>query len=788
MANCEGCPYGGKTIGSRGNPEASFVIVGEAPGSKELATGRPFTGPSGIMLWGAFEKAGLPRPWENGHVFITHAMACRPTETPPSNRAIQSCHTRLASEVGTRADKVILALGNSALRSLTGRNNLKMTSERGKVIDSVFGRIIPTWHPASILRDPGKFKQLVADVDYAVSLWNGKAAKHPGEVKYRVVRDHSTALAFVEALRSAPLLAADIETSGFNPRQDRILDLGICWEKNKVVIFPHQFVTPEILGPLFDDPNPTWIWHNGKFDTGFLHHAGLNARVDQDCMLMHYALDETKGTHDLKQLSADYLGAESYEDVVKQYAGPKSEGYSSVPKKILYPYLARDCDYTFQLYGELKKELDAQSGLRQLYERILLPASRFLQRVENHGFYIDRARLGVVRSELTEKRDTAAARLGVVADKHFDPALYAADTEAKKIPKEFNPASSKQLTWLLFDRLRLRPTKKGVPLNTREDTLKLLPPNDVVEALLDFREAQKALSTYVDGILERIERDGRVHSTYLLHGTATGRLASRNPNLQNIPRSGLIKTMFAAMPGRVLIEIDYDQAELRCLAHLSRDPFLMQCYQLGRKLHHEVAVEMYGEGYDAHQYIRAKAVNFGIAYGRREHSLAREFDIPLTEAKDMVDAWFNRAPVAYAYLESCRRAPLEGKALVSVFGRQRRFHMVNEKNLNEVQNEASNFPISSMASDLLLSSAMICEPVFREEDAYIVNLVHDSMVIDAPDNPEVIERVITYGIQTMCSLPKKLFNSPVPFAADAKVGYNWGQTEKFVSRKELVTA
>jgi DNA polymerase-1 len=204
----------------------------------------------------------------------------------------------------------------------------------------------------------------------------------------------------------------------------------------------------------------------------------------------------------------------------------------------------------------------------------------------------------------------------------------------------------------------------------------------------------------------------------------------------------------------------------------------MGCYIGGRNLHHEVALEMYGEGYSGQQYIRAKAVNFGIAYGRSHHSLMTEFGISEDEAKDIIRKWFRRAPRAASYIKNCRRAPFKGVSLVNPFGRHRRFGLIVDKNANQLQNEASNFPIQSTASDLTLLSAMHMLPELNELDAFVVNVVHDSVLIEAPDRSDVIRKAIKIAKETMIWVPTEYLRSKVPFDADAKIGRCWGKMEK----------
>jgi uracil-DNA glycosylase family 4 len=824
---CENCPYGGRTCATKGPIDADICIVGEAPGANEIAKGVPFIGLSGKLLDESMRRANFPR-WTDA--FYTNALRCRPPKkgTPPNRDSISSCRPRLLEEVNAHPRKVVLALGNTAARSLLGDARFTMTSGRGQIYRLHNTIIVPTWHPAAVMRDPGKYQQMVRDMTRAADILKGDYhGEGPADTKYIVCNTPELVDKAVAGLRKVPVLAADIETGGLNPRKSPILCIGFAWKPGHVVIIPAKYL--DRLAPLFgsdDDeralpspslpppsqggeplnysseagqqglaasdtvsasrPGPSFVWHNGKFDTAFLRSYGLNAVVDEDTMLMHYAIDETRGTHDLKQLAMEMLSAGDYEREVKELArGYKAEeyGYSMVPRKILYKYLAKDCDYTFQIFQKLYPRLERSPGLMGMYRNLLVRASVFLQQVEERGIWVNQDTLEALRKRLEAKRDAEEATVQEVADAYWDAEKYVDATGAKKMPKFFNPASSKQVNWLVYSKLGLRPAK-GFEHDTQKETLESMPKHPFTGALLRLRSVEKELSTYVYGIQKRIEGDGRVHSTFLIHGTVTGRLSSRNPNMQNIPREGGTREVFAAPPGRILVEVDLSQAELRVLAHLSQDDFLVGCYREGRKLHHEVAVTMYGEGYNGFQYIRAKAVNFGIAYGRGGASLAQEFGIPDWEGEEMVNAWFRRAPVAHKYILWCRQQPLLGKSLVSPFGRRRRFGLVTKENLHEVQNEASNFPMQSTASDITLTAAIEMEQDLPLQ-VDIINLVHDSILFECPNNIDIVREVIRIAKYHMKRVPYDRFQSIVPFESDAKIGYAWGALAEWDPDKEL---
>lgn len=763
--HCSTCPYRevSGAIGTQGNLDAPVVIIGEAPGANEIRTGEPFVGQAGQLLNRVLERAGIDRRT----CYVTNSMLCRPTESPPPREAIDACRGRVTAELGAYPRQLIITLGNSALRSITGNHNLKITHERGRIIDTPYGPAVPTIHPAAVLRGYSDFPRLLKDVAYAGSLIAGAPRRTAGTTKYTVVTEQSIAKA-VKFLLQHSILAADIETSGYNPLVDRILSVAVSWEKNHVAVFPDTLLAHKELRRLFEEPGPKWIWHNGKFDTSFLRVVGVRARVDGDTMLMHYALDEARGTHDLKQLAGDYLGAPDYKLELRKYLPRVSDSFELVPRPVLYKYQAKDADCTGQLYPLLRVQLERHPTLVKLYEDLLIPASHFLQRVEARGMYVNQPYL----DELEKKLETVLtaqheAILEEVAG-YWDPEQYSRETGAKTAPVQFNPGSPLQLRWVLSKNL------KRTVATTREDTLIKLPQSRLVKALLKYRETAKALSTYVRGIRGEIDPDGRVRSTYLLHGTATGRLSSRGPNMQNIPRDKTIRNVFQAPPGRLLVEMDYSQIELRVLAYLSGDQFLRDVYMRGRDLHDEVALALFGPKFTKEQRVRAKFVNFGIAYGRGAGSIASEFGIPYEEASRMIKEWFRRAPEARDFIMECRRAPNLGKSMETLFGRRRRFGLITNENRNALENEAVNFPMQSTASDITLTFAMRYDRDLRVKwGAGVVNLIHDSVLIEVPQSANV-EAMIGWTADKMRKHPQEVLETDMPFEVSISKGTLWG--------------
>jgi len=775
MADCYNCPYSKypKIPPSR-IKKADVAIVGEAPGATEIARKKPFVGASGQLLRKALSLVGLPSA---DNIFITNAMLCKPpTGKLIKKGAVVNCRKRLLRELQQVQPKVIIALGNTAMHTLTDRFDLKITKEQGRVLDSSIllldCKIVPAFHPAAILRDGSKYRHFLASLRRAKEVLQHGDVNRPPDPSYEVVQTGKQLDEVKEDLVKQQYLAADIETSG-TFLSGEILDLGIAWKPGSVLIFPGDMVP--YLKDLFSHPHPKWIWQHGKYDLKFLHQRGIPARLDEDTMILHYCLNENPGTHDLEQLCAYYFGDEPYKNVVDKYTKgqPKSLGYANVPKDVLYPYLAKDCDRTLRLFFKLRPEVMADGRLKKLYYELLLPASRFLIKVEMKGLFVDKEELKAKDTELTERLEKITNYIKQLAEPLWDAEEYRRVTGAKSAPKYFNPGSVPQLKWLLYDRLRLTGNKKR---STDADALKAMKEqHDIVDAILEFRSVRKLHSTYIKAVKRLTDVDGRIHSIFNVHGTVTGRLSSSEPNVQNVTKE--MRVLYRAEPGYTLIEADYKAAELRTLAYISGDDYLKEVFRQGRDLHGEVAEALQIDR------MQAKTINFGIAYGRTAHSISEAFGINYSEAQRMIDDWFERAPKAYQYLKSCDEAVIKGEILATPLGRLRRFGLITDQNFEDLQKEARNFRIQSIASDMTLISAITMQPKLEQIDAHVINLVHDSILVECPENE--VYKAAKIIVSTMEETPRRVLNSEVPFEVDIKVGYNWGKLKE-VELSELI--
>lgn len=868
---CQDCPYlKGRTCGSSGPADSPLAIIGEGPGREELLAGKPFIGKSGKLLDLVLKRAGIKRE----EAFVTNALLCQPTDSPPSKDALNACRSRLAEEVLDYPRRVILGMGNSAVRSLLGDHSFKVTARRGHpiVLDSeglyegVEGPlaptvIVPTYHPAAILRNQGEYPRWLEDIKYAGRLLADgvNALKRPAKPHaliliadpndepenggkdadgtqladwptFDYVAGIPAAINAVNYLLEKPKLAADIETGfSYSQRLGEVICLAVAWSPTDAVVFSEELMKSRGFRPhlrrLLTTDGPQWVGHNwNAYDSAYL----INKILDHteppegvgaingahDTLLEHYVLDESKGTHSLEQLARDFLGAEDYKYVVRRHTEKGDQGYENVPREVLYPYAALDTTHTFSLHEDhLCAKIHASPSLTRLYENLLLPASRFLRRVQDYGLWVDQPFIGKLDRQLSAELERAHANLAREVAPLWDTDEYMASQWAtKKRPDGYNAGNYRHTSFVLQKLIG------WVPMNTNERTLRDLDqtgkdqsatfgykaknyarghPNrkvklnyPYIQALIDVRLGLTAYRKLVKGTRKYLEPDGRLHTTFKMVNTETGRLSSTDPNLQNLPVPEKDDPMPArdivgAPPGRVIIEADYSQVELRLLAHFSDDENLLNVYRTDRDLHTELSIAIWGErkfdatgrqisGYTNYQRVRAKAVNFGIAYGRGAGSIAAEHDIPEAEAEEMRQTWFNTFPSAAAWLRQLHEQVLTGRTVITPFGRRRRFGVVSRDNYVGLQNESANFPMQSTASDLTLYSAMRAQERWDRAgvDAHVVCLVHDAVVVECPES--ISEEVAATLRAVMEDTPRRILQPKIDFPVDVHTGYRWG--------------
>ena len=784
---CIGCPFGGPKVGSKGDIKSPLVFVAESPGIEEVKNRTPLVGASGKLFHMFVPEDGISVP------YVLNAMECRPLSglknDAKMNDAAMCCRDHLIQKVSAHPRRLIVAMGNPAVRSLTGNFGLKITQIRGRLIPSHMAElgIFPMVHIAAIMRGTGSWRQWKQDIQYAMELGNGASPRKHIPAEVRIIPDDITQ-GEVDALfiRLGKSLTGDIETTGFDHINDRILSIGIT-PANDVGIsycfYPHHL---PLVQRYLESPDIEWCWHNGKFDVKFLRNAGVQARTDDDTMLMSYTLDEMGGVHDLESVAADVLGAPDYKYMIQPYLPNQQASYELVPKDVLAAYQAIDTSNTAQIRPIYRRRIQRDHALEKLYTRTLIPASEMLTQVEMNGICTDPERI-------EENEGYFAAMKADIGEQINELIGY-----------PINAGSPKQVSELLFRRMRMPNKRKG---STDEKVLKALQEkteHPIFGLLMDHRKAVKMYGTYVKGIRKWVhEETQRLHATFLLHGTRTGRLAARDPNMQNPPRAPQIRGTFVAAEGYELVEVDLSQAELRSLAALSGDPILCEVFLSGNSPHKDLSIHLSKTGSFApdweqryanyskdptnplwlpakEEYTRSKNVNFGIIYGITPFGLKEQINDTKKVAQDMLSGWAERYSVAWHFIQKCRAAPLRNQTITTCFGRKKRVGLVSRQNLNFLQNEAANFPHQSIASDITLHAAIRCEPILRSWGVRIVNLIHDAILMEVPITAgnETRGRTIELVSHEMAQVPIDFGITAVPFLSEGEVGHRWGSLKE----------
>lgn len=802
---CSGCPFPTKAITGKGPKDSPFVIVGESPGSRELAMGIPFVGPSGQMLDSILQRVGFNSLGVKPYVI--NALNCYPVNKDLEKLAkgCKACNSRVLEDIKSHPRKVILTLGAAAAWSVTGDYGIKILSSRGQVIQKpelCSDGVVLAVHPAYLLRNGSGLSVWQKDLKQAVDLLKGQPLEKWTTPTWSVVEKPSDYSVIVDEYLDpgVPLITGDIETDAFDFIDGKMLMLGITkGDGSHVDIIPEKLLysMPHLTKRLVE--NGRWNWQNGQFDIKFFRQLKMKANVHEDTMLLSYTLNENGGYHDLDQIAQHWLGAPKHKGMLDQYKGAGWKSYRDFPYDILCKYNAIDLSKTHCVHPILRSEVNSDPLLKGLYERLLIPAVDFVAEMELYGVKVNEETIRHNEVIHTQELDELRLELQAIAAPYLGYTL--------------NPGSPKQLKELLYDKLGMG--RRGSSTNEAAlIDIQRKYDHPIVDLLLTYREVAKRKGTYVSNLIPqvgpkgvikpgKIRSDGRIHASFKLHGTATGRLAGADPNLLNQPRGPLIRGQYVAAEGKIFVEVDLNQAELRSLTLMSEDKLLTEIYtenkisihdvtttafyasksdimkgetdyeRVRRMLHLDSKMEpskVYGEA-----KMRGKAVNFGIVYGREAFSLAKEFNIPIAEAQRWIDTWLDTYNGAAKFIEWCRDSPAKKRTLITVYGRKKRLGVITAENIRALSNECANFPHQSTASDIMLDTAIEVYPVLRSHwDAWIWNEVYDAIYYELDADDTKIAESIEYVQTVITNVPKRRGLLSIPFLGDAKVGYDWG--------------
>ncbi|MBO4729834.1 MAG: DNA polymerase I, partial [Spirochaetaceae bacterium] len=586
----------------------------------------------------------------------------------------------------------------------------------------------------------------------------------------------------IEEIKQNSLCAFDLETDGLNPHQAKMVGFSISCKAGNSFYIPFTsaekgtFEAPayiekqtalQELGKIFSDQNMTVVTHNGKFDYQVLRSNGLEKPKCRfaDTMIAAWLLNPEYSSFSLESLSKTILNLEtiSFESLVSKADSAKGKTFADVPLKDALPYAAEDADLTLKLWQKLEPELK-KTDLYELFWSVEMPVLPILAEMEIEGIHVDTQKLADYRIELVQDIDKTQAEI-------FDI-----------VGHDFNISSTKQLQQVLFEERKLpaaKKTKTGYSTDTSvlEELAQLDP---VPKKILEYRSLTKLLSTYVDTLPSLADKNGRIHTSFMQTGTATGRLSSKDPNLQNIPvreeAGRRIRSAFTAEPGKVLVSADYSQIELVLLAHLSGDKNLQKAFNEGVDVHKATASLIFGvapEQVTPEQRRTAKTINFGVMYGMSAFRLSNELGISRTTAKEFIDSYF----ATYSGIQDFIRAVIEkceaSGYVETIFKRKRFIRTINAKNKTEksaAERMAVNTPIQGSAADIV-KKAMIAvqnEIEAQKLKAKLLLQVHDELILECPlEECETVKTLLKTKMESVAKLN-------VPLKVSVESGENWG--------------
>ncbi len=607
---------------------------------------------------------------------------------------------------------------------------------------------------------------------------------------YETVTTMDRLKAWVELIRETGYVAVDTETTSLDNMQADLAGISLSVEPGKACYIPtghrasdgldfggaglDQMKQADVLAALKDvleHPGILKIGQNLKYDLTIFARLGITLAPIDDTMLMSYALDSGRNGHGMDELAELHLGLKpiSFKDVAG--SGKSQVTFDLVPIDKATAYAAEDADITLRLWHVLKPRLAAEHRAT-VYETLERPLVPVLAAMEREGILVDR---------------TVLARLSA----EFARGAEALEAEVHKLAGEpFNLGSPKQLGEILFGRMGLPGGKKTATgaWSTDSQVLEELAGEGVELArkLLDWRQLTKLRSTYTDALTGHINpQTGRVHTSYSLAATSTGRLASTDPNLQNIPvrtpEGRQIRTAFVASPGHKLVSADYSQIELRVLAHVADIPQLKKAFTDGLDIHAMTASEMFNvpiEGMDPAVRRRAKAINFGIIYGISAFGLANQLSIPREEAGQYIKTYFERFPGIRDYMESTKAFCRANGYVETIFGRRMHFPRIASPNPSErafQERAAINAPIQGSAADII-RRAMIRMPAALADaglKARMLLQVHDELIFEVPEAEAA--KTIEVAKAVMSKAPEPAVTFKVPVQVDARAADNWDE-------------
>ncbi len=612
---------------------------------------------------------------------------------------------------------------------------------------------------------------------------------------YEVVRDATALQLWVDAAYARGVIAVDTETTSLDEMVADLVGISLATAPGKACYIPlaHMIGDGDLLGaaqraegqmdreaalallkPMLEDASVLKIAQNMKYDLKIFARYGITVGPFDDTLLLSYAQEAGIGGHGMDALSLRHLGHECISIKGLIGSGKSQVTFDKVDIDKAAPYAAEDADVTFRLWQVLKPGL-VKKRVTTVYETMERPLVPVLAQMERHGILVDRDTLSRLSNTFAQKMAALEAEIHEVAG------------------QSFNVGSPKQLGEILFDKMGFDGGKKGKTgaYATGADVLETLAAqagiegNNLPALVLDWRQLSKLKGTYTDALQTHINADtGRVHTSYSIAGANTGRLASTDPNLQNIPvrseEGRRIREAFIAAPGNVLISLDYSQIELRLLAHIADIAPLKQAFAEGQDIHAATASEMFNvpiENMDPMIRRQAKAINFGVIYGISAFGLANNLRIPREDAKRFIDSYFEKFPGIRAYMDKTVATAKAQEYVETVFGRRINTPQINAggPQAGFQQRAAINAPIQGSAADVIRRAMIRINPALEKArlNARMLLQVHDELIFEAPEAEADETIAVVREVMEGANMPAVELSTPL--VADAGVGKSWAE-------------
>jgi DNA polymerase-1 len=667
------------------------------------------------------------------------------------------------------------ALMSKKLCQLKDNVPLKFKLKDAEVTGYDIGKVMPLFQELEfktlINRLPNELQTGKITAQGAFDFGSGaKKAKKKKKADYKLIKTEADFKEFINQLKKQKILALDTETSGYDPFIEELLGISFCWQDGKAFYLPATKPWLELIKPILENPEIKKIGHNIKFDLESLGTAGIKLKgISFDTMIASYLINPGSRQHNLDGLVFTELGYQMQPITDLIGKGKDQISLKEVSIEEVADYSGEDADFTWRLVKPLTKQLKDKNNLG-LLEKIEVPLIPVLAKMEKNGVMIDTAFL----KKMAEKVNKELADL---------------EKKIHRLAKtKFNIASPLQLKEVLFEKLKISTqglghTKTGVSTAAGELN-KIVAQHKIIKPILKFRELSKLKSTYLEALPELVDLNGRIHTSFNQTITATGRLSSSEPNLQNIPiRTELgqkIRQAFVAPKGFKILSADYSQIELRIIASLANDKKMIASFKKGEDIHIRTAAEIHDVALNKvtkSMRYAAKAVNFGIIYGQGPHGLAAGTGVSFQKARDFIDRYFEIHQPIRNYLDQTKKLAHEKGYVETFFGRRRYLPEINssiQPIAASAERMAINHPVQGTAADLMkLAMIEIYQglPKVSQETKMLLQ-VHDELVFEVPEKE--VKEVAKFVEQAM----EKVYKLRAPVETHIEVGENWGELKR----------